>query len=513
MRRDFLAALSFANLCYLRIWSELLTYRPADTYLMTTPPQPVEYLALMVNVLFATLCLWGLALLAQRVLTGRNIRFAEMAVVLGLCIPLNALRSVLANQFPYLRSPLIDLLGVRGVLTLGACLGIGGLVAVVFFHRGVARGAIAVLAALSPFCAVTFGQAIWRAAHYDAAGFANNPPAPMFAEARKTPRVLWLIADEWDYRLTFVDRDATLKLPELDRLRQGSIFLDQAYPPGPETPVSIPGYYSGRLVDRVRYDGPRELQVGFKDQKGPEPWSKTPNVFERARQLGANTALLEWFHPACRVINGLSYCKWWPMAMQHNSMGNGFFEILPHQVRSLFETNILSLFGRSLTAAQQTGVYRAILGEAKTLAVHPDFAFTLVHLPIPHAPHVYDRKTGQFTLGNAPIRGYVDSLALWDRTVGEIRGIMEKAGVWDGTTVLFTSDHPYREAAALDGKTDLRIPYMLKLAGQKDGIAYGRKFNAVQTSDLLLAILRGEVRDSAVAVQWLDANRTRVLMD
>jgi hypothetical protein len=508
MRRDFLAALSFANLCYLRIWSELLTYRHSDTHLMTTPPRPVEYVALMVNVLLAALVFWGLGLLARRVLTGRSVRFAEMAVVLGLCIPLNALRSVLANQFPYLRSPLIELLGVGGVMTLGACLGIAGLLAVVFFHRGVSRGAIAVLAVLSPFCAATFGQAIWRAARYDASGFANNPPAPMIAGARSTPRVLWLIADEWDYRLTFVDRDATLKLPELDRLRHGSIFFDQAYPPGQETPVSMPGYYAGRLVDRVVYDGPRELQIAFKDHLDLEPWSKEPNVFERARQLGANTALAEWFYPTCRVLEGLSHCMWRPMAMQHNSMGDGFWEILPHQARSLFESNVLSLFGRPLTAEQQTGAYRAILGEAEKWSIDPDIAFTVVHLPIPHAPHVYNRETGKFSLGNSPIRGYVDSLALLDRTVGEIRGVMEKAGVWDGANVILTSDHPYREAEALDGKTDPRIPYMLKTSGQKDGLAYGCRFNTVRTSDLVLAILRGETGDATSAAQWLDAQCT-----
>ncbi len=510
MRRDFLAALSFANLCYLRVWSEMLTFKHAETYLMTTPPRPVEYIALMINVVLAGLVFWGLGLLAQRVLTGRNIRFAEMAVVLGLCIPLNALRSVLANQFPYLRSPLIELLGVRGVVMLGASLGICGLMIVIFFHRVGSRIAIVVLAGLSPFCAVTFGQAIWKAAHYDATQFANKPAAPMIPQDGKMPRVLWIIADEWDYRLSFVDRDATLQLPELDRLRQGSIFLDHANPPGSETPVSIPGFYAGRLADRVSKDGPRELQVAFKDHLDLGPWSKEPNVFERARGLGANTALVEWYHPTCRVLEGLSYCKWWPMAMQYNSMGDGFFEILANQPRSLFETNILSLFGRSLTGRQHTGVYRAMMGETEKLAIDPNFAFTLVHLPIPHAPFIYNRKTGEFTLGNAPVRGYVDALALLDRTVGEIRAVMEKAGTWDSATVIFTSDHPFRESEQLDGKADPRVPYIIKMSGQKEGIAYGREFNAVLTADLVLGILRGEVPDATAAVHWLDVNHTRV---
>ncbi|MCX6626806.1 MAG: hypothetical protein NTW28_04145, partial [Candidatus Solibacter sp.] len=377
MFRAFLVALSFANLCYLRVWSELLTYRRWDTYLMTTPPRPVEYIALMANVLLAAVVIWGLSILAVRVLPARQFRFAEMAVVLGVCIPLNGLRSVLSNQFPLLKSPLFELLGVRGVMALGACLAIGGLLTTAFFHQRVARAIVAVLAALSPFCAVTFGQAVWKAAHYDATAFGNKPPAARIAEAGKSPRVLWVIADEWDYRLTFVDRAPGLMLPEIDRLRNTSIYADRVLPPGPETPVSIPGYYSGKLVERARYDGVRELQVTYRGDTREVPWSAQPSVFDGARALGANTALLDWFHPACRVLNSLSYCAWWPMAMQHNSMGETFWQILPNQTRSLLETNLFSLFGRSLTADQQTGVYRAMMREAERLTVDRDFGFTL----------------------------------------------------------------------------------------------------------------------------------------
>jgi len=512
MRHTFLVALSFANICYLRVWGEILTYRPWDAYLMTTPPRPVEYLALVVNILLLAAALTGLSILARRLLPGKQFRFAEMAVVLGIFIPLNAVRAVLSNRYPLLRSPLIELLGLRGVMILGACLAIGGLIAIVYFHHRIAVAITAALAVLSPFCAVTFGQAAWKAAHYDASAYRNRPAAPRIADTGKSLRVLWVIADEWDYRLTFVDRNPALQLPEIDRLLGTSLYADHASPPGLETPISIPGYYSGKLVEHVRHDGPRELQVAYHDDtRGEVPWSVQSSVFERARTLDVNTALLEWYHPTCRVLNSLTYCKWWPMAMQHNSMGDTFWQILPNQTRSLFESNLFSVFGRSLTANQQTGVYQAMMREASRIVVDRDLGLILVHLPIPHAPHAYDRKTGTFTLGNSPIAGYIDSLALLDRSVGELRRAMENAGVWDSTTVLFTSDHGYRDSEALDGKTDSRIPYILKLASQKDGVKYTQEFNTVLTADLLLDVLRGEIGDAASAVAWLDRNRTRRL--
>ena len=96
--------------------------------------------------------------------------------------------------------------------------------------------------------------------------------------------------------------------------------------------------------------------------------------------------------------------------------------------------------------------------------------------------------------------------------MGELRRTMEKAGVWDSTTVLFTSDHGYRDSEALDGKSDPRIPYILKLASQKEAVAYTQEFNTVLTADLLMGVLRGEITDPASATSWLDRNRERSIL-
>ena len=131
--------------------------------------------------------------------------------------------------------------------------------------------------------------------------------------------------------------------------------------------------------------------------------------------------------------------------------------------------------------------------------------FSVIHLPIPHNPFAYDRHTKTFTLGNSPIKGYIDHLALLDRSIGELRAEMERVGMWDSTTVLFTSDHENRQAASLDGKEDYRIPYMLKLASQKAGETISDRFNSVLTGDLLLAVLRGDVAAPQEAAAWIRA--------
>ena len=512
-RRDLIVALSLANICYLRVWSELLTYRRADTYLMQAPPGPPALFAVMVNVLLMAGVLWALMVIARTMRSKWALRVAEIGFLLFLALPLNAIRAVLSQFFPYLKSPLFELMGTGGVAVLAISVAIAGLASALLFHRRLAVIAGHVLAVLWPFCAFTFGQAIWKAAHYDAAAFAARPLEPLLPHAKESPRVLWILCDEWDYGLTFVDPDPSLQLPEIARLRGEALFADHATPPGPETPISMPAYFSGKFVQSVEYDGPRELQVVYRGASGAVPWSAQPNIFAGAREIGFNTALVDWFHPTCRVLNGLSYCQWWEMAMQHNSMGRTFWRLLPNQTRSLFETTMFSAFGQSLSVRQQIDTYQAILENGLAVANDPKYGFSFIHLPIPHAPHAYDRRTGRFTLKNSPIRGYLDSLVLLDRTLGEIRQSMKAAGTWDKTTVLMTSDHPYREAEALNGKSDPRIPFLLKMAFQKEGRLYNQPFNAILTHDFMLAVLRGDVADMDGAVRWLDQNRTRMALN
>jgi hypothetical protein len=506
MWRDVAIAMSLANLCYLRVWSELLTYSRSDTYLMKLPPGQADYAAAMLNALLLGGMLWLTITFARGKLKGPAFRFAEMGFLLFLAVPLQALRSVLANSYaPYLRSPLFAVAGTRGAALVGLVLVAGAVLIVMFWHRPAARLAAIGLLWFFPFTFLTFGQAIWKSETYNAAAFAPKPLAPPLPNVKNSPRVLWVIFDEWDYRLTFVDRDASLWLPEIDHLRNAALFATNGYPPGPETTISFTGYFTGRLVRQALFDGPDELLINFRDSSRTVRWSEQPNVFERARELGFNTALVDWFTPSCRVLNkNLTYCEWWEKAAPHNSMGTRFRDIVINQTRSLFETERFSLFGQSLSLHKQVETYHAILDRGLALANNRDIGFSVVHFPIPHSPHAYDRRTGDFTLKNSPIRGYVDSLALLDRTLSELRRSMQSAGTWDSTTILITSDHPYREAVAFDGKTDPRIPFLLKLAGQNEGVTFERPFNAVVTQDLLLSILRGELSGPKDVVAWLN---------
>ena len=502
---DWLAGVSLANLCFLRVWSEMLTYSRADTFWMKGPPSRADLGAGMVNVL-----LWGtvfgvLLFLSRRV-SARWRPYADSALILLFLLPLNALRSVLSNQYSYFKSPLFELIGQKGVLLLAAVAALAVSGSLVFLHRQMARALKIFLRIMSPLIAFTFFQASLKMARYDPQPFAYKQLRPVMADAHQQPRLVWMIFDEWDFRLTFLDRPPGLSLPVVDRLRGQALFSENAYPPGPATSISMPGLITGRLVENVRPEGPNELMLVYKGDTKPVPWSHQRNFFDEARKLGFNTALLGWYHPYCRVIaHSLSACASWEMGMQHNSMGDSFVQILPHQARSLFETSLFSPFGQSLATQQQATVIQTMLARAKVLITDPRYSAILLHFSVPHAPHTYDRHNQTFTLANSPIQGYWDSLALQDRLLGELRQALESAGLWDQTTVVVSTDHPYRESKLLDGKEDRRIPFLVKLAGQTNGNDFDSPFNTIVTKDLLLAVLRGEITDTAGLARWLKA--------
>jgi hypothetical protein len=505
-------ALSFANLCYLRVWSELLSYTPAQTYEMRSPPAPQHYLAVSLNVL-----IWGAgfglaAVTLQRARPALR-RAGQWLFLVALVVPLHALREVLASRLPvgqqYLRGGLYAALGPAGLAVLAAAA--TGCAWFVLFRRReqAVRMARTLLLALIPLVALTLLEAGWRAAHCDPRPFRD---AALAARLDATPpaarRAVWVIFDEWDQRLTFDDRPADLGLPEIDRLAAESLQALDARPPAANTLESMPALITGRLIAAAEPRGTAELRLTFRAAGTAVDWRRVRNVFDDARALGLDTALAGVYHPYCRVLAAsLSWCWWSDIPRPSNSHGATLAEAMYGQTRSLFETWRLSLFGPSLSTVRKGREFPAALERAATAAADPSYGLVLVHLLTPHFPHAYDRRSGTFTLGNAPLRGYYDSLALTDRALGRLRQAMENSGVWATTTVLVSSDHPLKHAQLLDGKSDPRVPFLLKLAGETAALTYAARFNTVATRALLGEVLRGRVSTARQAAAWLDQRR------
>src|SRR5689334_14655432 len=101
MWRLFVVCLSLANLCYVRVWEQLLAMQPRDLFWESHPPYRFQYFAAIVDVLILGTVIFIVALALRRAPVWlRSIWFIGLVL---LCA--NAVRGLLFSSFSTLRVP------------------------------------------------------------------------------------------------------------------------------------------------------------------------------------------------------------------------------------------------------------------------------------------------------------------------------------------------------------------------------------------------------------------------
>jgi hypothetical protein len=473
-------------------------------------PGLIEYAALVANVLILAGLLWGAMTLARR--SGKQwlIQLGRWIFLFALLIPINNLR---LQIFDPLASANGNRLGY--ILFFGPFLALVLLVIVLKRRRAqLFRATVVVVLILFPFFIIALLQGAWitfKFRNYAQLAGHESPAPPLNSNKQNSPRVVWLVFDELEQRSAFAERSAGLELKEFDRLRSEALFSTNAYAPESATLLSMPALIIGKSISSASPESPKELTLTLRETNEQVTWSTQPNIFAAARAEGVDTALVGWYHPYCRVIgNSLTSCFWQPVVDAISPIRGE-----PTLIKSMYywaETALFAIPGmfRVFKSSYDSDRGEAhieehllIMEQAKIAARKREFGLTLLHFPIPHHPFIYDRQQGKFSA--SPDRTYEDNLVLADNTLGEIRREMENSGLWDGTTVIVSSDHYWRTNPK--GTSDQRIPFILKLAGQKTGMTYDSKINTLITSELIKGMLKGELTTPESVIQWLDRNR------
>ena len=516
--KDFIFSLSLANLCFFKVYAELFSIdsNPGNHYYVRSLPAGIDYLAFILSVLLLAILIWVF------MAWGKNHSF--LSIIMGLGVALVSMGSIfwglrLQGIIPvslfegtktwivFLSAsyPGISLVGLAALIGLGLIFARALMIrSGRIFLKGVTVGILA----LSPLVIVTFSYAalhLFKTQKIE--NFSNKPPSPIPAKGNVAgSRVVVLLFDELDYRLAFAERPSGLQLPEMDRFRLQAVFASNAYPPANTTLMSTPALITGHMISKAESMGADELLITLEGKENLS-WGKLPNIFSEARELGFSSGLIGWMHPYSRILGAnLDECYWYELARITNSTGDTLFSKIINQFRSLFETPTFSLFGQSLTAKRHIATYFNLREDALKLVGKDDHDLVFIHFPVPHAPNIYDPIKKDFSVHNNMISGYVGNLALADRTLGEIRQYMENKGTWDRSAIIITSDHWWRYSTKYDGKNDHRVPFLVKLAGQRESIAYEPVFNTVIIHDLILNLLRSKNTDPKKIVDWLNQN-------
>jgi hypothetical protein len=528
MFRKLALAFSVANLCFFKAWRDVLSPQViAYLYLWKQNPGFVSLLALIINVLALTAVFYlGFTLAWRRAgpFLQNCLRLAFLVIFLR---SLNGVRI----QFNSLSTGQLRLVfGRVGFFALGMSL--LALLILIIARYGivsVTRVAAVVALILSPLGLVAATQGTVQAIKYNSLVSQERQPTPLIPASRNPgPRVLWVIFDEMSSELAFGRRPPELELREFDRLQDVALSAANAYPPAGRTMQSIPALLTGQLVAATKPAGPDELLLTFAGQSEAVGWSQQQDIFSAARAMHLNAAVVGWYHPYCRVIGDrLTRCFWQSASQLTNPEKFDVARMM--LVQDADALQLLPFTGRVREwILNKTPDYRTphvvdyleLVDRAARLAADPDIKLAFVHLPVPHPPYIYDRHRGVWdTTGE---RSYLDNLALADHALGQLRTAMERTGIWDTTTVVISSDHWWRTeywdirkpiwSPADDSYrgegADHRIPFLIKLGGQKTGSRYEAPFNTVLTHDLVLDVLNGKVSGAEQVTAWLDTHRS-----
>ena len=525
--KDVITALSLSNLCFLAAWRSVLSPPDPNGYTLTEYAMWRNYVGLMLDVLLLATLFWSSYAFARRRGQERLLSLARWAFFFVAFAALDVAR----RQFygPLTAPAFIAIVGKTAFVAILVV----ALFLIVFtlarYSRRVISVAQAVVLILSPFALMTFSQAAWSLVKSRPANAAAKNKSPAYAgnSIRPATRVLWVIFDELDYQAAFAARPSSVALPELDRLRDESIAATSAYPPARWTMRSIPALVTGRLVADAQPSSYNELMIKFDGAGEPAPWSAQPNVFSRAREIGGAAAVVGWYHPYCRVIGGdLARCSFTVVANEMDARGQcvsrsmlEHFRMIGAAAQVIRQVLPKSLKSEKSSEFNYVASLKRIAQESAAAAADGALSLVMVHFPAPHWPCMYDRRKDDFTFEGGC--NYFDNLELVDRTFGDLRRSMERAGLWEDTVVLVSSDHWWRteiwpknqswtneEQAVLSKGADYRVPFMLKLKRQRASVVYKPSFNTVLSQDLLLALMRGELSAPPDVTAWLDRHRS-----
>lgn len=507
----FLVCLAYANLCFANAWKPLES-RYFD-YFLSPPLRSNVALRYMAALLCDTLLL-AVALWAVYALLGRSKKpyaFPIMAsgFLLSLLVPLNLVRTHL--ELFQLETPV----AWAGVLSLCILL--------VVFHRRIFRPAAVLVLVSWPLIPIEVGV---TASHLIATASYSEPAIAGPLPGVASRRLVWVIFDEFDQYWGFTRRPAGVMMPNLDALARESFTASQAQRAARETLEAIPSLFLGREVTAVNVAGPVGLHLQFRDGGKQSP-PFNGNIFDAVRKRGLNAAISGWYHPYCRLFHdSLAACLAMPA---ESGLGSIYIAADPPYTRSFaqalmtFPVNLaatlpgaerLGLTARKvgsvpvpIRAARQIEEFRAIRDAALKFAADPHLSLVYIHVPAPHNYGIFNPRTGALEYGG----NYFDNFGLVDRTVGDLRETLLRAGLWDSTSVLISSDHSLRynndtraDAFFPPGDERTGVPFILHLAGAHAPLPYDRRFNALLTRDLALAILSGEVATPEQAARFID---------
>lgn len=320
-------------------------------------------------------------------------------------------------------------------------------------------------------------------------------PAPPPLPAVKT-RVVMFIFDELDQRLTYEARPADVEMPAFDAMKQTSFYATDARPPFWYTYMSVARLMTGDLVSRLKHAPGGDVNLWIRTAPAPISFREAPSILSDVRSRGGTIGIFGQI--------GFAYCELFYDKIEACWDRFGVWQGQPHTFLSNIPriwSEFTRLVGYKLTGTsalasgneRDIGLFKQSFQDMEDAVSDPKLNFVYLHVRMPHDPFIYNRHKNDYDPNTDPVRGYLDNLELTDRYLQSARTAMEKAGLWDRTTVIVTADHWWRISHKFDGIIKKRVPFLVKLPGQTTAFQFDQRLKTIGTRNLIRALFDGKV--------------------
>ncbi len=328
---------------------------------------------------------------------------------------------------------------------------------------------------------------------------------PVTGSEKSQQRIIWILFDELSYNQTFDHRAAGIELPNLDRLRAGSVSFSNLKPVGFYTARIIPSLFSGQRINRVRSTIHGELWYWDDSQRRWLAYDPNATLFGLAQRKGWNTGIDGWAIPYCRILAPVvNACSWATDPTQVEEFGASVDKsvlanaaVMPTRFGSLFH-------GTKVVAEERIQAYRDIMSHTQTLIADDQLRFLFLHIPVPHPPGIYDRQRHILR----PSGNYLDNLVLADDTLGVLMREIAATPSAGQTTVIVSSDHSWRiplwlpaqswtseEELASGAKFDERPVLLIHFPDQKAGSDIHAESSEMLEHGIIAGMLLGQIHN------------------
>ncbi|MEO6802341.1 MAG: sulfatase-like hydrolase/transferase [Granulicella sp.] len=453
------------------------------------------------------IALLGLAIFAVFALVERTRFYPWMLLLIAMTVP------------PYLVERMRDLFPFEmasGLLPLLAVLW-AAVILLIFlqrpsWYRGILKlgDAVGVFLAIFAFCSIAQLAWIMRwkpGTQQYAATWTKSAQSP-----RQHPLLVWVVFDELSYDQVFEHRAHDLQLPAFDSLRSQSTVFTDVQPIGRRTVMVIPSLFTGHIVDDYRYSLHNRFSVHYTNVPGWHLLDGSQTVFADAQKSGWRTAAVGWYNPYCSLYTrAIDNCYWTnrdtidgPMAQGHSLLRNTLSPLQQMAREVISSTKNADRDICSYDVRQRYQTHIDLQSHAMELLQTDQADFIFLHLSIPHSPNIWSRLNDNYTqtCGSS----YLDNLALADRSLGRILGILKSSPRWNDTTLIVQGDHSWRidlwnwmpawtaeDEVASRQVYDPRPALLIHQAGQTQPQLHATAWSLLQVHDVVEAVLAGKL--------------------